>query len=61
MRKTVNTIKQQFGKKVNVDVLMKDVDGSHKAYCADGIDSVVPRKYDPAALVLLQDMQTERT
>lgn len=59
-RKTVNAIKQKFGKKVKVDVLMKNIDGSHKAYYAgvDVIDNFVPQKYGP--VVLLQDLQKER-
>ncbi len=60
-RQTVNALKQKFGKRVKVDVLMKNVDGSHKAYHAgvDVIDNFVPQKYAPAAL--LRDLRTEKT
>lgn len=51
-RKNVNRLKQHYGKKLYVDLLLKEVDNSHRAYEAniDVIDNYVPEKYTPAAL-----------
>lgn len=51
-REVVNRLKAEFGKALKVDLLIKDYDGSHKAYKAgiDRIDNHVPEKYDRPAL-----------
>lgn len=57
-RDVVNRLKQRFGKSIEVDLLLKNNDGSHRVYEAniDRIDSHVPETYDRASLeqMLLQ-------
>ena len=45
-RENVNHLKRKYGKKISVDLLLKDVDNSHRAYEAniDLIDNHVPEK-----------------
>lgn len=47
-RKVVNQLKTKFGKEVQVDLLMKNNDGSRRFYRAgvDLIDNHIPEKYD---------------
>ncbi|MCP1728436.1 putative ABC-type ATPase [Natronospira proteinivora] len=51
-REVVNRLKGELGKELRVDLLVKDHDGSHKAYKAgiDKIDNHLPEKYDPESL-----------
>lgn len=51
-RQVVNRLKKEFGKAIQVDLLLKDNDGSHRFYQAniDQIDNHVPEKYDSHAL-----------
>lgn len=51
-RDVVNRLKQRFGKAIEVDLLLKNNDGSHRVYEAniDRIDSHVPENYDRASL-----------
>lgn len=51
-RKNVNHLKKKYGKKLFVDLLLKAVDNSHRAYKAniDNIDNHVPEKYTPETL-----------
>lgn len=46
-REVVNRLKQDFGKGIRVDLLLKNNDGSHRMYKAgvDRIDNHVPEKY----------------
>jgi len=46
-RKVVNKLKTKFGKRIQVDLLMKNNDGSHQFYRAgvDQIDNHIPEKY----------------
>ncbi|HBO3767475.1 zeta toxin family protein [Pseudomonas aeruginosa] len=57
-RDVVNRLKQRFGGSIEVDLLLKNNDGSHRVYEAniDRIDSHVPETYDRASLeqMLLQ-------
>lgn len=57
-RKVVNALKREFGKAIQVDLLMKNINGSHRFAKSniDVIDNHIPEKYDPAAL--LQLLQT---
>lgn len=52
-RKVVNLIKQEFGKQVHVDLLVKNNDNSLQSYKAnvDQIDSHLPEKYDRESLL----------
>lgn len=51
-RQVVNRLKREFGKAIQVDLLLKNNDGSHRAYQAniDQIDNHIPEKYDSQAL-----------
>lgn len=51
-RDTVNHLKQHFGKELQVDLLLNDIDNSSRSYEAniDRIDNHIPEKYTPAAL-----------
>lgn len=51
-RKVVNQLKQNYGKKIQVDLLFKNVDGSPRVYKdnVDNIDNHVPEKYDAVSL-----------
>lgn len=51
-RKVVNRLKTDFGKAIEVDLLLKNNDGTHRAYQAniDQIDNHIPEKYDPLTL-----------
>ncbi len=46
-REVVNRLKAEFGKRIQVDLLMKNNDGSHQFYRAgvDQIDNHIPEKY----------------
>lgn len=46
-RDVVNRLKTEFGKSIQVDLLMKNNDGSHQFYRAgvDQIDNHIPEKY----------------
>ena len=46
-RDVVNQLKRVFGKKISVDLLLKNNDNSHRLYQAgvDQIDHYVPEKY----------------
>lgn len=49
-RRVVNRLKVELGKAVQVDLLMKNNDGSQRFYRAgvDQIDNHIPEKYSPA-------------
>ena len=49
-REVVNRLKAEFGKRIQVDLLMKNNDGSHQFYRAgvDQIDNHIPEKYSVA-------------
>lgn len=49
-RQVVNRLKSEFGKRIQVDLLMKNNDGSHQFYRAgvDQIDNHIPEKYSIA-------------
>lgn len=49
-REVVNRLKAEFGKRIQVDLLMKNNDGSHQFYRAgvDQIDNHIPEKYSHA-------------
>lgn len=51
-RDVVNRLKAHFGKAIEIDLLLKNTDGSHRAYEAniERIDYHVPETYDRAAL-----------
>ncbi|MDC9719932.1 MAG: Zeta toxin, partial [Gammaproteobacteria bacterium] len=51
-RETVNKLKQDYGAGVRVDVLMKNIDNTHRSYKAnvDLIDNYVPEKYTRESL-----------
>jgi len=46
-RDVVNRLKKEFQKRINVDLLLKNTDGSDKVYKAniDAIDNHIPEKY----------------
>jgi len=46
-RDVVNNLKVEFGKTIEVDLLLKNIDGSDKVYKAniDAIDNYIPEKY----------------
>ena len=46
-RRVVNSLKDEFGKHINIDLLVKNVDGSNGLYKAgvDVIDNHIPEKY----------------
>lgn len=49
-RTSVNALKREFGRDIQVDLLLKNNDGSHRLYRAgvDKIDNHIPEKYSPA-------------
>ena len=49
-RQNVNQLKQKYGNKINVDLLLKDIDGTNRLYKAgiDCIDHHIPEKYSKA-------------
>jgi hypothetical protein len=49
-RQVVNRLKTELGKAIQVDLLMKNNDGSQRFYRAgvDQIDNHIPEKYSPA-------------
>lgn len=51
-RDTVNRLKKRFGRELEIDLLLKDIDNTNRVYQAnvDSIDNHVPEKYTPAAL-----------
>ncbi len=51
-REVVNRLKQKYGTDVNVDLLLKNIDGSNKVYQAnvDKIDNHIPEKYSRAQI-----------
>lgn len=51
-REVVNQLKLELGRKLHVDLLVKNIDGGHSLYKAgvDKIDNYVPEKYDRGAL-----------
>ncbi|MGA8277419.1 MAG: zeta toxin family protein [Rhodanobacteraceae bacterium] len=51
-RKVVNCLKKEFGKAIEVDLLLKNIDGSDRFAKAnvDQIDNHIPEKYDSQAL-----------
>ncbi len=51
-RQVVNRLKTEFGRAIEIDLLLKNNDGSHRSYQAniDQIDNYVPEKYDPLVL-----------
>lgn len=51
-RQVVNRLKAELGSTIKVDLLLKNLDNSHRLYKAgiDRIDNHVPEKYDPASL-----------
>lgn len=51
-RDAVDRLKQHFGKRIEVDLLLKDTDNTVRSYKAniDKIDNHIPEKYDRAAL-----------
>ena len=51
-RKNVNQLKNKYARQLSVDLLLKEVDNSHRAYKAniDVIDNHIPEKYTPSAL-----------
>jgi len=51
-RGVVNKLKEEFGKELQVDLLLKDIDGKNKVYRdnIDCIDNHVPEKYTRARL-----------
>ncbi len=54
-RSNVNQLKKKYGKQIQVDLLLKNIDNSHRSYEAniDIIDNHVPEKYTPASLAEL--------
>lgn len=57
-RDVVNRLKQEFGKEIGVDLLLKNNDNSNRMYKAgvDQIDHHIPEKYTRADVVELLDM-----
>lgn len=51
-RKVVNALKKEFGKAIQVDLLMKNINGSHRfaKFNVDQIDNHIPEKYDSPSL-----------
>jgi len=51
-REVVNLLKVKFGKAIQIDILLKDYDGSNKVYKdnVDRIDNHVPEKYSRVEL-----------
>lgn len=51
-RDCVNRLKREFGKNINVDLLLKNIDNSPRSYKdnIDQVDNHVPEKYTPEAL-----------
>lgn len=47
-RKVVNALKGRFGRSINVDLLLKNIDGTTRVYHdnVDRIDSYIPERYD---------------
>lgn len=58
-REAVNRLKQEFGKRIQVDLLMKNNDGSHQFYRAgiDRIDNHIPEKYSVADVKRMLGLQ----
>lgn len=56
-RESVNKLKRRFGKAISVDLLVKNNDGSQRAYRANisQIDNHIPENYAPADLEALLD------
>lgn len=56
-RKVVNQLKKDFGKEIQVDLLLKNLDGSDKVYKAnvDQIDNHIPEKYTEEDLIKMID------
>lgn len=54
-REVVNRLKIRFGAQIQVDLLMKNNDGSHRFYRAgvDQIDNHIPEKYSPEDVRLM--------
>jgi len=52
-RETVNNIKTDFGSKVQLDIVVKDIDGTDFSYCENknSIDTHVPQQYSKEELV----------
>lgn len=51
-RQVVNHLKQIYGKKIRVDLLFKNIDGSTRVYKdnVDNVDNHIPEKYDVSSL-----------
>lgn len=51
-RQSVDCLKREFGQQIRVDLLLKEVDNSNRAYEAniDVIDHYIPEKYNPETL-----------
>ncbi len=60
-RDVVNRLKAEFGKRVKVDLLLKNIDGGHKTYFAnvERVDTHIPEKYDRASLRTLLGLPEE--
>lgn len=58
-RDVVNRLKEGFGKRIQVDLLMKNNDGSHRFYRAgvDRIDNHIPEKYSEADVKRMLGLQ----
>lgn len=56
-RQVVNSLKDKYGKDISVDLLIKDIDGTNKAYRAgvDKIDNHIPEKYTAADIQTMLD------
>ncbi len=51
-RKVVNKLKERFGSDISVDLLLKNIDNSHRSYKAgiDRIDNHLPEKHTSESL-----------
>lgn len=51
-RENVNRLKERFGKQIRIDLLLKNIDNSHRAYEANisQIDNHIPEKYTSESL-----------
>lgn len=60
-RDVVNRLKAEFGRRVKVDLLLKNIDGGHKTYFAnvERVDTHIPEKYDRASLRALLGLPDE--
>lgn len=56
-REAVNALKQEFGDSINVDLMIKDIDGTNRGYKAnvDAIDNHLPEKYDREAIIKITE------